>query len=428
MGLTRGPTRPMTHPAAPRLSRRHFLRGAGACLALPFLESLARAEEPAATQRFVCVANPFGMIADSFFPTGTGKDAILPANLAAFEKLRGKFTVFSNLDHGISGGHAGTHAFLSGVRVLEAASMPNGNVTLDQFLGSTSGSRTRFPVLNTSAGSDNGGSCELSWTRSGVLVPAIQNVSGVFRKLFTEESAAQATARGQRYDREGSVLDSILTQAQDMNRRLTARDRAKIDQYFTSVREVEIAIQQEQAWLRRPRPKVSMTEPKDGPVTQQLPILFDLVALALETDSTHVATIEIPGGFDAKGVGLEAKGYHAYSHHGKDPSLMNGQRVIEKYQMTHLARFIQKLEDRGLLASTQVLFGSGMGDSSAHTNANLPVLLAGGSHRHVTHAELPSEKGRRIRLSNLYLSMARQFGVQAERFGQSNGTLDSFGA
>ncbi len=418
----------MNTPKQPLLHRRHFLRGAGACLALPFLESLARAEEPTTTQRFVCVANPFGMIGDSFFPTGAGKDALLPANLSAFEKLRGKFTVFSNLDHGISGGHAGTHAFLSGIRVLEAASMPNGNVTLDQFLGSTSGSRTRFPVLNTSAGSDNGGSCELSWTRSGVLVPAIQTVSGVFRKLFTEESAAQATARSQRYDREGSVLDSVLTQAQDMNRRLTARDQAKMEQYFTSVREVEIAIQQEQAWLHRARPKVSMTEPKDGPVTQQLPILFDLITLALETDSTHVATIEIPGGFDAKGVGLEAKGYHAYSHHGKDPTLMNGQRAIEKYQMTHLARFIQKLEDRGLLSSTQVLFGSGMGDSSAHTNSNLPVLLAGGSHRHVTHAELPAEKGRRVRLSNLYLSMARQFGVQADRFGQSNGTLDRFGA
>ena len=409
-------------------SRRHFLRGTGACLALPFLETLARADAPPATHRFVCVANPFGMIADAFFPTEAGLGATLATNLSAFDSLRGKFTVFSNLDHGMGGGHSGTHAFLSGVRVQEAAAMPNGNVTLDQFLGVATAGRTRFPVLNTSAGSDNGGSCELSWTRSGVLVPPIQTVSGVFRKLFLEEGADQATARSQRYDRQGSILDAIQAQAEAMNKRLSKRDQTKMDQYFTSVREVEAAIQQEQQWIHRPLPKIDLAEPKDGPVTQQLPILFDLITLALETDSTHVATIEIPGGFDAKGVGLEPKGYHAYSHHGKEPTLMTGMRKIEKYQMDHLARFVHRLDERGLLDSTQVLFGSGMGDGSAHTNSNLPVLLAGGSHRHVTHAVMPAEKGQRVRLSNLYLAVAQQFGVETERFGQSTGTLNTFGA
>ena len=213
-----------------------------------------------------------------------------------------------------------------------------------------------------------------------------------------------------------------------MNKRLSKRDQTKMDQYLTSVREVEVAIQQEQQWIHRPRPKVDLAEPKDGPVTQQLPILFDLITLALETDSTHVATIEVPGGFDSKGVGLEPKGYHAYSHHGKEPTLMSGMRKIEKYQMDHLARFVQKLDERGLLSSTQVLFGSGMGDGSAHTNSNLPVLVAGGTHRHVTHAVMPEEKGKRVRLSNLYLAMVQQFGVETDHFGQSTGTLSNFGA
>jgi len=167
-----------------------------------------------------------------------------------------------------------------------------------------------------------------------------------------------------------------------------------------------------------------MPEPKDGTVTQQLPILLDLIALALETNSTHVATVEVPGGFDAKGVGLDAKGYHAYSHHGKDPKLMDGQRRIEKYQMDHLAKFVQKLDDLGLSGSTQVLFGSGMGDGSAHTNSNLPVLVAGGSHRHVTHAVMSPDKSKRVPLSNLFLTMAQQFGVEVESFGHSNGTLE----
>ena len=133
------------------INRRHVLRGLGVSITLPFLETLARADEPPARQRFVCVANPFGMIADAFFPADAGVDAKLPENLAAFETLRGRFTVFSNLDHGISGGHSATHAFLSGVRTQEAGVMPDGNVTLDQFLAEANAGRTRFPVLNTSA-------------------------------------------------------------------------------------------------------------------------------------------------------------------------------------------------------------------------------------------------------------------------------------
>ncbi|MBL6705087.1 MAG: DUF1552 domain-containing protein [Planctomycetaceae bacterium] len=405
------------------LSRRHFLRAAGVTVALPWLETFARTAEPAKAQRFVCVANPFGMIDDAFFPGEAGVNAKLPENLQAFESLRGGFTVFSNLDHGISGGHAATHVFLSGVRTQEAGVMPAGNITLDQFFAEANAGRTRFPVLNTSAGSNNGGSCELSWTRSGVLVPAEQKVSRVYRKLFVNESAEQAAARSERYDRQGSILDAVTAQARAMNQRLSSRDRAKLDQYLTSVREVEIAIQQEQAWVHRPRPTVDVKEPKDGTVTEQLPILFDLIALALQTDSTRVATIEVPGGFDARGVGLEPKGYHAYSHHGKDPKLMAGQRRIEKYQLDQLARFIGKLQELDLLPTTQVLFGSGMGDGSAHTNRNLPILLAGGGYKHKTHIVMPEQKERRVPLSNLYLTMVQRFGVEADRFGHSTGTV-----
>src|SRR5262249_19174374 len=121
-------------PGIGQVNRRTFLRGAGACLALPALEAFGRAGETAASaQRLVCIANPFGMIQESFFPASPGIDAALPENLQSFEPLRGKFTVFSNLDHGLTGGHSGTHTFLSGVRFNEAAGLPNGNITLDQY-------------------------------------------------------------------------------------------------------------------------------------------------------------------------------------------------------------------------------------------------------------------------------------------------------
>jgi len=405
-----------------KTNRRHFLRGVGACMALPFLESLARAEE-SATQRFVCVANPFGMIPDAFFPTEEGMDAALPQNLQAFESLRGKFTVYSNLDHGYTGGHSATHAFLSGVRSTEAAAMPDGNISLDQYLGEQVAGQTRFPVLNTSAGSSNGGACELCWTRSGVLVPPMQKVSQIFKLLFVDETPEQAKARSDRYDRQGSILDAVSAQANAMNKRLSKRDQEKMEQYFTSVREVEVAIEQEQEWVHRPRPEVTMSEPRDGSVSQQLPILYELITLALETNSARVATIEVPGAFDTGSVGIEPKGYHAYSHHGKDPTLMKGMRKIEAYQMEQMAQFIQKLDDRGMLDTTQVLFGSGMGDGSAHSNNCLPVMVAGGSHQHSTHVICPEEKGKRVPLSNLYLSIAQQFGVETEHFGHSTGTF-----
>jgi hypothetical protein len=166
-------------------------------------------------------------------------------------------------------------------------------------------------------------------------------------------------------------------QAKGMNGRLSSRDRQKMEQYFTAIREVEKSLAQEKAWLSRPRPHVEAKEPKDGTVSQQLPILFDLVALALQTDSTRVATIEVPGSFDTAAMGIEEKGYHGYSHHGKDPALMAGMRKVEHYQMVHLARFLAKLEECGLLDTTQVLFGSGMSDGNSHNHDPLPVVLAG---------------------------------------------------
>jgi hypothetical protein len=401
-------------------SRRMFLKGTGACIGLPWLETFARAAEPATAQRFVCVANPFGMIHDSFFPEEEGLAAALPRNLVPFEPLRGKFTVFSNLDHGSNGNHSLTHTLLTGVKSTEAASRADGNVSLDQFLAQYAAGETRFPVLNTAAGPSSG---ELCWTRTGVSVPPIGHVSRIFKMLFVEDSTEAAAARGAAYEEQGSILDAVNERAKSMGRSISGRDRQKLDQYLTAIREVEKSIDQEKDWFTRPRPKVDAKDPKDGTPSQNLPILFDLIALALETDSTRVATIEIPGTFDTAAIGIEDKGYHGFSHHAKDPALMEGMRKVEHYQMLHLAKFLTKLEERGLLDTTQVLFGSGMSDGSAHTNMNLPILVAGGGYKHRTYVKMPEEKGKRVPLCNLFLSMAQWFGVEANSFGRSTGTF-----
>lgn len=145
------------------------------------------------------------------------------------------------------------------------------------------------------------GGVELSWTRGGVLVPPIQKVSEVFRLLFRDDPPEVAAKQGALYDRRGSILDAVLDQAGGMEPRLSAADRRKFDQYLASVREVETTLQQEKSWLLQPRPTVGIEEPRDGSVTAQVLILCDLVVLALQTDSTRVATIEVPGSFDTAG-------------------------------------------------------------------------------------------------------------------------------
>jgi hypothetical protein len=415
--------RPVRSMAA---TRRDALRAGGVCLALPLFESFGAEPVARPPRRFVCMANPFGMLAADFYPTGEGPDAKLPANMAPLEKHRGQFTVLSNLDHGYNGGHGATHMFLSGVRSADAASMPDGNITLDQFLGRAATGQTRFPVLNTAAGPTGTGGVELSWTRSGVLVPPIQKVSEVFRLLFRDDPPEVAAKQGAVYDRRGSILDAVLDQAHGMEPRLSAGDRRKFEQYLTSVREVETTLQQEKSWLSQPRPAVGIEEPRDGSVTAQVPILCDLVVLALQTDSTRVATIEIPGSFDTAGVGGESS-YHGCSHHGKDPTLMAGMRKIEHYEMVQLARLLDRLAAADLLDSTQVLFGSGMSDGSAHTTLNLPILVAGGGYNHRTHVAMPSDAGKKVPLCNLYLTMAQRFGLETDRFNRSTGSIDHLG-
>jgi hypothetical protein len=301
--------------------------------------------------------------------------------------------------------------------------LPDGNISLDQFLARKVAGQTRFSVLNTAAGGVGDGGVELSWTRTGVMVPPILRVSQLFRMLFVDDSADRTAGIAAGYERQGSILDAVQDQARTMHRRLSVRDREKMDQYLTAIREVEQSIELETAWLSRPRPKVNTAEPKDGPVSKQLPILLDLLALALQTDSTRVATLEIPGSFDVGAMGIAEKGYHGYSHHGKDPTLMEGMRKVEHFQMRQLARFVTRLEELGLLDTTQVLFGSGMGDGSAHTSKDLPVLLAGGGYKHRTHLVMPAEKDKRVPLCNLYLTMAQRFGVETGSFGRSKGTL-----
>jgi hypothetical protein len=416
------------------LPRRSFLKGVGVCLALPALESMfpAFAVTPVlnSPKRLVAVGNSFGMYQPSFFPKETGVDYLAPELLAPLDKLRKSFTIFSNLDHGLTGGHFCVHSFLSGVLKVDAKNMPDGNISLDQRAAEVLGSATRFPTLTVGSRSGLHNGCQMSWTRSGVRVPPITGPRDLFKKLFEQDSEEGMRAATERSLLKKSILDSVLEDAHSMSRSVTAQDRDKLDEYFTAVRETEMKVDQGRHWIDVPKPMALIEEPKNQGIVLDLPTLYDLIVLALQTDSTRIATLEISSEqFDASVLGVSG-GYHLTSHHGQQEDKIRDLVKLERYQTEQFARFLEKLDTLkdettgdSLLSDSMVLFGSGMGNANSHTNTDLPIVLAGGGFKHGQHIALPKESNRRVPLSNLYLSLLHRLGVEDSYFAHSTGTL-----
>lgn len=431
---------PLSTP--PVFNRRFFLRAAGVSLALPLLESLSprvlgaglavgsRAGAAVGARRptrLVSIANMYGFYLPEFIPKQTGRDYELSMLLQSLAPHQKELTVFSGLDHGIKGGHYAIHSFLSGVRTMDAKGMPEGNISIDQRAAETIGGATRFPSLTIGPEDGANGGCMMSWTRSGTRVPPIPGPKQLFQTLFVGENGGERERAADRFSRYGSILDAVNGDAKSLERHLDKRDQEKLDEYFTSVRDVEKQMALGKSWLNVPKPKASIKEPVNTNFVSDLPVLYDLIALALQTDSTRIATLEIGSEFESAPLGIR-RGYHALSHHGQVQETIDDLLKLEKYQVEQFARFLAKLKsindgDGTLLDHTMVLFGSGMGNANAHTNTNLPIILAGGGYRHGEHRAYPEKGLGRVPLCNLYLSMLHRFGVETERFGLSTGTL-----
>lgn len=419
--------------ASINIRRRTFLKAAGVCIGLPALESFPAAfaaEKATPTpRRMVCIGNEFGMYPGAFWPSTVGPDFEITPLLKPLEAHRRDLTLFSHLDHGMKGGHFAVHTFLTGVKASEARGMEEGGVSLDQRAAEFVGSKTRFPALTVGSADGLHGGCQMSWTRTGTRVPPVPGPRELFRALFTDDSAAAKQQAADRIRLQGSILDAVLGDANSLKRRLNKTDGTKLDEYLSSVRDVEVKLALDERWQKIPKPKPEMDEPVNQGLAQDLPRIYDLIALALENDSTRVATLEIGGSFVARDIGIN-KGYHSLSHHGKLQASIDLLVQIELYQVQQFARFLDKLKstrvsgsDESLLDQTMVLFGSGMGNGNSHTNHDLPIILAGGGFRHGEHKAYPQDSRKRVPLSNLYVSMLQQFGVETDRFSTSTGTL-----
>ena len=423
-----------------KISRRRFvLKSLGASLSLPCLPSLMASSVGKSSElqtlkdagdgarRFVAIGNLLGFQRKSFFPESTGEAYPSTPLLEPLEANRSEFTVYRGLDHGLKGGHFAVHTFLSGVLHHEAKDMPDGNVTIDQFIADSLGMQTRFPSLTV--GSEGGihGGCQIAWTRSGVRVPPITGPAELFEKLFVSDSEEAQIQRKRQNQVQGSILDAVREEAKRLSTKVNHEDREKLDEYFTSLRDVEKRLELRERWSSQPKPEAPFDKPDNKNTVDDLPLLYELIALALQTDSTRVATLEIGGSFLPQHLGIN-RGYHSMSHHGNDEETIANLIKLERYQIEHFGKFLSQLKNKkngegSLLDSTTVLFGSGMGDGNSHKNTDLPIILAGGGYRHGSFRNVEEEKGRKLPLCNLYLDIARKMGLEIDSFGTSTGTF-----
>ena len=408
------------------LNRRAFLKGSGATVALPFLSAMmpAFAKADAAPKRFVAMNAGLGFHAPNFIPTEAGADYKAPVYLQKLEKHRKDFTVFSGLSHPNSNGangHTSELTWLTSAPRPGLAGFKN-TISLDQLMAKHIGAATRFPSMTIGA---RGAS--LSWTANGVQIPVQMHPTKIFRQLFVNGTEAEVAEEIKNLERGRSILDTVLDDAKVLSITLGARDREKLDEYFTSVRELEIRLQQNKQWANRPKPKVNYKEPQDvadrNDILAKQRLMNDLTLLALQTDSTRVIAYSL-GGMNAVPSNIPGvrTDWHMLSHHGRDEQKIEELTRIEAAEFEVFSDFLTKLKNvkeagGHLLDHTAILFGSNLGNASSHSWRNLPILLAGGGYKHGAHAAHDPDNNPPF--ANLFVPLAQRMGLEIDQFGSS---------
>lgn len=406
---------------APPLSRRALLRGSGVCLALPLLEAMrpATAAGPAADtvpRRMVAIETNMGILPQFFFPEQAGTEWEESAYLERLAAHRKHLTVFSGVSlPGVTGGHAAEKCFLTGTPHPDRGGFRNW-VSLDQYAAEHIGSQTRYPSLTLAMSSEGG---TLSFTRSGAPIPAERSPRKLFQELFVQGKAEEVEANVEALRQGRSTLDFVGQQSKRLGRSLSRADQQRMDQYYSSVRDLEQRLHSSEAWEYKPKPQVDAEPPEDiddaRRFVDKTRLMFDVMRLALETDSSRLITLFV-----------DTTVIHNITHHGNRPEAIAELRSNEEGQFDALADFLSGLseareEGESLLDRTAVLYGTCMGSANSHSNANLPVLLAGGGFKHGQHLAFDQENN--YPLSNLYVSMLQRLGIETDTFSTSTGTM-----
>jgi len=432
-----------------QIDRRHFLRASGVTLSLPFLEAMVpsvKAAEEAGEKpaRMVALYVPNGVNIAKWVPGETGKNYQLSPAFEDLEEHRNDFTVLSGLGHPNSkGGHSGADTFLTGADLSGTAGYDYRNsISVDQVAAEVIGLKTRVPSLELSTAGGTGSpghSHTLSFSRDAVPLPAENNPRNVFERLFVDETGDSRKAKLQRFAEDKSILDAVLGQTKQLERKLGKQDQRKLDEYLTSVREVERRVKRAESWMDIPKPEVDASslkldaKPEERGNRQDWErVMYDLIALAFQTDTTRIVTLEL--GREASGgsfteLGLDAN-HHELSHHGGDEQMLEGLHKIDRFHLTQLGYFLDKLKstterENALLDRTMILYGSGMnsGEGGGHSPKNLPLLFAGGrdlGFRTGSHLAFEVDS---TPFCNVHLSMLQAMGLETDSFLDSTGTL-----
>jgi BMFP domain-containing protein YqiC len=376
-----------------------------------------------------CICNNLGVLPQPFFPKDAGRDYTLSPYLKLLEEHRVDFTVLSGVSHPfVDGGHPSDISFLTAAPHPASSSFRN-SISLDQLVAERIGMLTRFPSLTLAVNGGRG----LSSTRTGVAIPPEGQASGVFNQLFLQGTPAEIERQIRELDTGRSILDVVSEQAKELQRNVGVRDRTRLDQYYSGVRDLEHRLQESRGWANKPKPTVKTSPPTDPASPAQymakVQIMYDLARLAFETDSTRAITLML------NSVGTPVvqiagatitDSYHNLSHHGMAEEKLTQLKVIDEWHMKLLANLFKALksatEDGAtLLDRTMVLYGSNLGDANAHSTTNLPTLFAGGGFRHGQH--LAFDRSRNYPLPNLFVSMLQRMGIEETSFGPSTGTM-----
>lgn len=415
-----------------KLSRRTFLRSSGISLALPYLDAMestrAFAADAAPPKRLVTICASLGIYGPDFFPKEDGTAYTSTSYLETLKAHRDDFSVLSNLcnpDQNGRDGHASEMTWLTGARHPGLGGFRN-TISIDQFAAETIGYETRYPSLQF----NTGGGTSQSYTRSGVMIPAESRPSKVFAKLFLDGTPEEISTQMRKLHEGRSIMDTVGEEAKRLEGRYGTADRDKLDEYFTSVREMEQRLQKSEAWVQKPKPKVDAQAPKDiqdeKDLIGRMNLLFELVPLAFQTDSTRLITILIQGRGDVPTIPGVKIDHHNLSHHGQDPEKIAQLRLIEQAQLVALNGLLDRLKtkkeaDKNLLDSTMVFYGSNLGNANSHDWHNLPILLAGGGFKHGRH--LRGDEKNNTPLGNLFVSLLQNMGLETDNFGTSTGKL-----
>ncbi len=413
--------------------RRHFLKAGAISLALPALNAMLPrglcAAETASPKRLLLIGRNLGLHAPFFFPDTPGLSYESTRYLRHLDEHRGKFTVFSGVSHLRYNNHHSEPGLFTGVnwdRIKEPPKEHHNSISLDQFAAERIKADTRYRNLVIGPPVQ----WNFSWNERGVPVPTESRATKVFQQLFIDGSAAEVAEETHRLQTGRSILDQVNAEAKSFGKRLGTEDRERLELMFSSIRETEQNLHRSEAWANKPQPHVDYPAPKADPdgalLNERETLWFDVTRLAFQTDSTRVILLTMGDAGRAKLDGLNLA-HHDASHHGKDETKIEQLAIIEEAELKQLSRFLttmQQAKEGGtsLFDSTAILNISNLTNASAHTCENLPIILAGGGFAHQGH--ILKDRKDNTPLSNLYVRMLQQIGVQADSFGSSTKMMD----